>query len=253
MKLVKNIFQYAVLLLLLVSCNSYANKSAKEFAEDVLLHVVLHEISHALVREFDLPVLGNEETMGDAFATYYVIEYMPDRALDVLTARVSSLIIESKEVPKNEWSVSGEHNNDARRAHQIAALAIAANFEKFSALADLLRMSESDISRARDYGTEIHRSWRRILKPLTMPIGIASREARVGYNDGNDLITQLSKGPLLSDVKSALTYFDWHSQITISFEEGNGGASWSRNGRKIKVFNSYIQRFIKQADSLPLD
>jgi len=32
---------------------------AEDFAEDVVLHVVLHEIGHGLIREFDLPVLGN--------------------------------------------------------------------------------------------------------------------------------------------------------------------------------------------------
>ena len=31
-----------------------------DFASDVIFHVVLHELAHALVREFDLPILGNE-------------------------------------------------------------------------------------------------------------------------------------------------------------------------------------------------
>ncbi|MEM9704320.1 MAG: DUF4344 domain-containing metallopeptidase, partial [Planctomycetota bacterium] len=50
-----------------------------QFAENVLLHTTLQEMGHALVREFDLPVLGNEETLADAFATYYVVTYLPDR------------------------------------------------------------------------------------------------------------------------------------------------------------------------------
>ena len=51
------------------------------FAENVLFHVVLHELAHGLVREFDLPILGNEETLADAFATHYVVTNVPDRAL----------------------------------------------------------------------------------------------------------------------------------------------------------------------------
>jgi hypothetical protein len=94
---------------------------ASAFARDVTLHVVLHELGHALVREFDLPVLGNEETMADAFATHYLTTYLPDRAVDVLKARTASLMIEAREIPREEWDVRGEHDNDARRAFQIAA------------------------------------------------------------------------------------------------------------------------------------
>jgi hypothetical protein len=34
------------------------------FAADVTLHVVLHELGHAVIRKFDLMVLGNEENDG---------------------------------------------------------------------------------------------------------------------------------------------------------------------------------------------
>ena len=41
---------------------------AYDFARNVTVAVVLHELGHALIREFDLPVLGNEVTVADAFA-----------------------------------------------------------------------------------------------------------------------------------------------------------------------------------------
>jgi len=212
-----------------------------------LLHVVLHEIGHALVREFDLPVLGNEETMADAFATHFLIENLPERASDVLTARVKSLILESTELPKALWSVAGEHNNDARRANQIIALSIAADYKKFQRLPDIVGMGIRDIEGARDYGTEIHRSWRRILQPLTMPSGRASTEIRFRPND---LVERLDHETLINELKAALEYFDWHSQISLVFEEGDGSASFSRNGRRITVKNAYINRFIRQASQV---
>ena len=110
-------------LIVLVAGHSHAQENSKaadevvsQFAEDVLFHVVMHELGHGLVREFDLPILGNEETLADTFATHYIVSRLPsERALQILKARVNSLMFEAREVPRDEWTVKGEHNSDARR------------------------------------------------------------------------------------------------------------------------------------------
>jgi hypothetical protein len=217
-----------------------------KFAENVLLHVVLHEVGHGLIREFDLPILGNEETMADAFATHYLTHYLPDRAFDVLKARTDSLMIEANEVPREEWTVKGEHDNDARRAFQIAALAVAADSKKYSPIALGLGMTESDIRKAADYGADIHRSWRRILRPLMMPDGLESRETRVTFDPSCQLAAQIRENGLATEISSALKRFDWHSQVTVAFAQGDGGAAWSRSTRTISVKSEYTRRFIEQ-------
>lgn len=220
---------------------------AERFAGDVALHVVLHEVGHALVREFDLPVLGNEETLADAFATHYLVTHLPDRAHEVLAARIASLMIEAEAVPRAEWSVSGEHNSDARRAFQIAALAVAADPERYTDLAEAIGMPSDDIAAARDFGTEIHRSWRRLLRPLWMPEGEASREARVELDPSDALVQRLcTVGGLADEVRAVLQRFDWHSQVTVRFAQGDGGAGWDRSERTITVHSEYLQRFVEQ-------
>lgn len=216
------------------------------FARDVVMHVVLHELGHGLIREFDLPILGNEETMADAFATHYLVMHMPDRAVEVLKARVTSLMIEAGEVPREQWPVRGEHDNDARRAFQIAALAVAADADKFAPVAACVAMSEKDITRAKDYGAEIHRSWRRTLNPLWMPGTTASSEARVVCDDDNVTFTQGAAAELAAELESVIARFDWHSQVKVRFATGDGGASWSRGSRTITVHNGYVRRFVEQ-------
>jgi hypothetical protein len=198
-------------------------------ARDIALHVVLHEVGHGLIREFDLPILGNEETMADAFATHYLTTYLPDRALDVLKARTTSLMIEAREVSREQWTVGGEHDNDARRAFQIAALAVAADPAKYDSVASIVGMSKKDIQEAKDYGAEIHRSWRRTLAPLMMPHGARSNEARVVCDP--EIFAKGSAVGLITELESAITRFDWHSQVTIHFVAGEGGASWNRSRR----------------------
>jgi hypothetical protein len=216
------------------------------FAADVTLHVVLHELGHAVIREFDLMVLGNEETMADAFATHLLTEHFPEHAVRAISARVRSLMIEANEVPRDQWTVRGEHDNDARRAYQIAALAIAADKEKYAGVAEIVGMSEGDIVNARDYGSDIHRAWRRTLSPLMMPAGMVSKEARFRADESTRAFVDAGKPSLASTIESALQRIDWHSQVTVDFVGGSGGAAWNRSKRTVTVNSEYLERLIAQ-------
>lgn len=230
---------------------SVNDEKISQFAEDVLFHVVMHEIGHGLVREFDLPVLGNEETLADTFATHYIVSQLaPERALRILKARVDSLMFEASEIPRDEWTVEGEHNSDARRAYQIVASAIAYDSGAFGSLAATIGMDQSNVRSAQDYGSEIHRSWRRILKPLWMPDGKQSLEARLVIENNSVFSKALSEGKLSSELEKAIKSFDWHSQVKLRFAEGEGGAGWSRSARTVTVRDGYIQRFNAQGQAL---
>lgn len=224
----------------------YEHVEASAFARDVTLHVVLHEIGHALVREFDLPILGNEETVADAFATYYLATFMPDRAVAVLTARVTSLMIEAAEEPADDWR--GEHDHDGRRAFKIAAIAVAADAARYAPVAAVVGMSADDIRDATDYGGEVHRSWRRVLGPLWMPAGQTSGEARVDWDESSPFIASVCAGGLADEVRAVLVRFDWHSRVTVEFVDDEGGAGWSRSSRTVTVHSEYVHRFVEQGE-----
>lgn len=246
---IPNLFLSAICVFVTSSlCNAQGGQEPKitPFAENVVLHVVLHELGHGLVREFDLPILGNEETLADAFATCYLTRYLPDQAFDVLKARITSWTIEANEVARDEWTVKGEHNSDARRAYQVAALAIAADPEKYAPLGKLVGMSESQMRGAADYGAEIHRSWRRLLRPLMMPAGQQSKEVSLRFDPSGELVSSVRNSKLIGHIETALRRFDWHSQITVSFIQGDGGAGWNRSKRAITVYTEYMRRFIRQ-------
>ncbi len=223
-----------------------AHFTLSNFATDVTLHVVLHELGHALIREFDLPVLANEETTADAFATHYLTTHMPHRAPDVLLARVTSLMSEANDVPREQWTVRGEHDNDARRAFQIAALAVAADPSAYAAVAEAAGLSAQDIKKAVDYGAEIHRSWRRLLDPLWMPDGETSRQAQVVFDEDDALLSQLFGAGLIGEVDHVLRRFDWHSLVRVNFAPGEGTAGWNRSSRSVTVRRQYLERFIEQ-------
>ena len=159
-------------------------------------------------------------------------------------------MVEAGQVPRAEWSVDGEHDSDARRAFQIAALAVAADPEKYGPIATEVGLSEDAIQSASDYGTEIHRSWRRLLRKFEMPKGQRSNESRLRVDKQAKLLGDLLNSGLKEDVLDALRRYDWHSTVTIHFKDGTGGASWSRSKRTVTVNAQYLQRFIAQGKSL---
>lgn len=219
-----------------------------KFASDVALHVVLHELGHALIREFDLPVLSNEEAMADAFATHYLTSHMPARAKDVLLARVTSLMSEANDVPRADWSVSGEHDNDARRAFQIAALAMAADSNAYAEVARVAGLTERHIAKAVDYGSEIHRSWRRLLGPLWMADGMLSNRTKVEFDENDALLSQLRGAGVIAEIEDVVRRFDWHSLVRVNFAPGEGTAGWNRSARAVTVRRQYLERFIEQGE-----
>ena len=216
------------------------------FAADVTLHVVLHELGHAVIREFDLMVLGNEETMADAFATHLLTEHFPEHAVRAISARVRSLMIEANELPREQWTIRGEHDNDARRAYQIAALAIAADKEKYAGVAEIVGMSKQNIVKACDYGSDIHGDWRRTLSPLMMPAGQVSKLALLRADEATRAFVHAGKPSLASTITNAFQRFNWPSQVTVDFVWGSGTAGWSREKRTVTVNSEYLQRFIAQ-------
>ena len=239
-----------LILLLFYSSLSFSSQGLSKFAEDVLMHVFLHELSHAIVREFDLPVLGNEEALADAFATYYITQYLTNDSYDIIKARIDSLIYESSQVPRENWSVIGEHNNDRRRAYQIISLALASDKSVFFDLAISMDMTEKDIARSVDYGSEILRSWRRTLRPIMMPPGLSSAETFIGFDPGCQYSSELKKSQTAKTAKIILESIDWHSTVRLQILEGEGGASWSRSKRTISIRCDYIQRFIEQGKAI---
>ena len=103
-----------------------------------------------------------------------------------------------------------------------------------------------DIQKAKDYGAEIHRSWRRILAPLWMPDGVRSNEARVVCDPENESFAQVRSVGLVAELESIITRFDWHSQVTIHFAAGDGDAGWNRAERTVTVHSEYLRRFVEQ-------
>jgi len=67
--------------------------------------VLLHEMSHAQIYEFKLPMLGNEEVMADTFANVVVSQIYRDDAVAIIKDRAGSWLVEDAEVSPLDYDL----------------------------------------------------------------------------------------------------------------------------------------------------
>ena len=79
-----------------------------------------------------------------------------------------------------------------------------------------------------------------------MPTDLPSGEARLTVDSGSAFADQLRDDAFTKELRTAIRRFDWHSQVTIRFAEGDGGGGWSRSKRTITVQDGYLRRFVNQ-------
>ncbi|MGJ8586497.1 MAG: DUF4344 domain-containing metallopeptidase [Marinosulfonomonas sp.] len=207
---------------------------------DALVHVVAHEVGHAFLREFDLPILGPEEAIADDFATVYVYLIFPERAEAIVVARADQNLADGQEM-----RLFSEYMDDDQRAGRSICLLYGLDPERFGDLPDRYGMTDSDASVCRDFGPEVGRHWRRLIAEYRMPDGARITEVRL-TGDDLPLTRFIAESPLADDAYALLSTIDWHSQISLSIEACDIGSGFSRNGRQITICDSYVERFERQ-------
>lgn len=60
---------------------------------------------------------------------------------------------------------------------------------------------------------------------------------------------QLGELGLIKELEDVVTRFDWHSQVTIRFVDGDGGAAGSRSTRTVSVHSAYVRRLVAQDEA----
>lgn len=207
---------------------------------DAFLHIVAHEIGHAVLREFDVPILGPEEALADDFATLYIHALLPDRAEAIVSARARQFLADG-----DQPDMFSEYMSDAQRAGRSVCVLYGQDPERYETLARTFGLDGDAAAACRDFGPEIGRSWRRVLHPFWMPANARVTEVRVSAAE-TEIGAMLRDSGALDTAYDLLSAVDWHSLITLSVQECDGSAWWARNGRRITVCESYLNRISQQ-------
>jgi len=236
---------------LLASFGSFAKADTEisSFAANVATHVLYHELAHALIREFDIPVIANEEVMADSFATVWLTQKERDTAPQIIRARVMSWVYEDGKIDPIDYDFEGEHQIDIRRAFQVACLMYGADPVEWGDQLAWLGVSDHDLADCSDTAPDQIKGWEKVLAPNILPDGEMSENVEVIFGEG-PMKDEMRQSGVMRNFGNAIRVFDWPNPITVRFDHCDIGAQWSRTERSILLCDDYVQRFIDQGEAL---
>lgn len=107
---------------------------AKAYAKmsDAVRFVFLHEIAHALIDQYKLPIAGNEEDAADRCSAYINLKELGEDGVRAVLAAADAFEIESKQSTNSKRSMADEHLLKEQRFYNSLCMIYGSNPAKHS-------------------------------------------------------------------------------------------------------------------------
>lgn len=219
----------------------------------VILH---HEIGHALIDQFGLPVIGQEEDAVDAFATLMVLETYDEPAQILLDAAATWFAFDRIfKADGGEHAYYDEHDLDIQRAYRILCIAHGYDPDTYAKAAkerqipdERLETCEYDAALALD-------SWDLLLadtlRDSDTPGGKVTVELAPS-KEYDDLRQGLEDAGILADIGKWIdTTYNWPKPLTLAADEcGEVNAFYDPNEIKITLCYEMVDELLVVAETL---
>lgn len=135
----------------------------EDAVDDVLMHTILHELGHAVILMFDLPVLGKEEDAVDSLATLLLIEFFAD-GQEIAISAADLFDLESEDNTMIEDDFWSEHSLDIQRYYNIVCQVYGSNPEQYASIIESLAISQDRAQLCIEDYENLLASWRVLLR-----------------------------------------------------------------------------------------
>ena len=123
--------------------------------------VLFHEIGHALIHAWHIPVLGREEDAVDAFSTIFMVRFVQDGQIALWGADFFNAVGSGHKYGAVDFA--DEHSLSPQRAYSIACWVYGSNEKKYAYLAKILPKERA--ARCAGEYTQLESAWLQFLKP----------------------------------------------------------------------------------------
>jgi len=214
-----------------------------EFMIGNTLFVLGHELGHAVISQMQIPIAGNEENAADVFATLMLLKVkdaFSDRAL-VNVAR-GWFFSDRRDRAQGEKTVYyDQHGLDLKRAYTIVCLMVGGEPDRFTSLADEVKMPRARQGSCQYDYSSASWSWDQLLKPHRRTPDQPKTKIEVNYASGKgeyDMLAEVSKRlRILETVAEHLSdEYVWRTPIGLEMQTcGDPGARWAPTLKKVIV------------------
>lgn len=210
--------------------NSSMGQELSDFVDANATHTILHEIGHALIDQFQLPVIGQEEDAVDAFATIEVMNLMEEYSKDILTDVATNWLYMDAQTDRGDLDFYDTHDLDAQRAYRTICHLYGLNPEENSDVAEWADLPEDILEVCEETGPLAYDSWETLLSGIVRdesePITPISVE--FGPSEHTDTREALIASGLLDDFADyAKLSFAWPEPLSfVAADCGEPNAFW---------------------------
>jgi Putative metallopeptidase len=226
-------------------------ESLVNFITGNMLFVMLHELGHGAVSEFNIPITGREEDSADNFAIVNLLQVGSAFSHRILVEATRGWFLSDRRDrdDKEPLEFYDEHSLDKQRAYQIVCVMVGSNPVEFKDLADQTKLPEDrQKSCKHDYDTAAS-GWGAELKPHRRSADQPKTKIDVVYGDGKgqyDVYAQGFRSLRLLDVVAdrATDEFVWPVPFVLETQAcGFINAKWVTETHKLTICYELAEDF----------
>jgi Putative metallopeptidase len=236
------------------------NPEPESFVEGNIYFLAYHELGHALVSEFDLPIAGREEDAVDRIAIWMMTPQTDEEEPEYLLQAMHGWFSAASDTPLDEIPWWENHGTDQQRGYQIACLLYGSNSERYKVVADSIDLPVERRESCEWEAEQNDSAWAHLLSPAlrsaskeTSKEGVTiTYNATTEYQDERDYLINIG---VLEHLRDLITNdYDFKPGIQLVAEAcDEANAFWSADDRRITICYELVSDYQRLMQTPALD
>lgn len=234
--------------------NKADQQDLEAFVDGNLYFVAYHEMGHALVSEFGIPIAGREEDAVDRLAIWLMTPDDQTQSPDYLMSAMQGWFLAGEE-SLDDVSWWGEHGTNTQRAYQIACLLYGYDPEAHEEAAEFAELPEERRESCVEESADNDRAWQNLLTPTLLdeqnkratPVTVSYQTSK-RHGAQRTYLQQLG---LLEDLADLMnTNYRLKSGIrVVGADCGEANAYWDPESRSITICYELVAEYQELAQN----